>query len=37
LPLGHGSGKPKIAVNTGPFGETIANDLRPQQRQASES
>jgi alkanesulfonate monooxygenase len=37
LPLGHGSEKPKIAVNTGPFGETIANDLRPQQRQASES
>jgi alkanesulfonate monooxygenase len=37
LPLGHGSGKPAIAVNTGPFGETIANDLRPQQRQASES
>jgi alkanesulfonate monooxygenase len=37
LPLGHGSEKPAIAVNTGPFGETIANDLRPQQRQASES
>ena len=37
LPLGHGSIQPNVAVNTGPFGETIANDLRPQQRQASQS
>jgi alkanesulfonate monooxygenase len=28
---------PGIPVNTGPFGETIANDLRPQQRQAAQS
>jgi alkanesulfonate monooxygenase len=25
------------SINTGPFGETIANDLRPQQRHASQS
>jgi len=37
LPLGHGNEQTTIAVNTGPFGETIANDLRPQQRQASTS
>jgi alkanesulfonate monooxygenase len=37
LPLGHGNEQPTTAVNTGPFGETIANDLRPQQRQASAS
>jgi len=37
LPLGHGNEQPNIAVNTGPFGETIANDLRPQQRQVSAS
>jgi alkanesulfonate monooxygenase len=28
---------PGFPVNTGPFGETIANDLRPQQRQAAQS
>jgi alkanesulfonate monooxygenase len=27
----------ETAVNTGPFGETIANDLRPHQRQTSQS
>jgi len=24
-------------INTGPFGETIANDLRPHQRQTAQS
>jgi alkanesulfonate monooxygenase len=33
LPLGRGAAEIETAVNTGPFGETIANDLRPQQRQ----
>jgi alkanesulfonate monooxygenase len=37
LPLGQ-SGRPVNAVvNTGPFGETIANDLRPDQRQTAQS
>jgi alkanesulfonate monooxygenase len=30
LPLAHGSPEIKTAFNAGPFGETIANDLRPQ-------
>ena len=33
LPLNHGSSNVAPAFNAGPFGETIANDLRPQQRQ----
>jgi alkanesulfonate monooxygenase len=37
LPLGRGAVATETAVNTGPFGETIANDLRPQQRHASQS
>jgi alkanesulfonate monooxygenase len=36
LPLGR-AGQFETAVNTGPFGETIANDLRPHQRQTSQS
>jgi alkanesulfonate monooxygenase len=30
LPLARGRGRAPVAVNTGPFGETIANDVRPQ-------
>jgi alkanesulfonate monooxygenase len=30
LPLTHGNTETKTAFNAGPFGETIANDLRPQ-------
>jgi len=37
LPLAHRRGTIETAVNTGPFGETIANDVRPQQRQTSQS
>jgi alkanesulfonate monooxygenase len=33
----HQSGLEGGTMNTGPFGETIANDLRPAQRQASQS
>jgi alkanesulfonate monooxygenase len=29
--------RPVIPANTGPFGETIANDIRPEQRQAAQS
>lgn len=29
LPLSHAPDRPAIGVNTGPFGETIANELRP--------
>jgi alkanesulfonate monooxygenase len=37
LPMTSDQSRPGIPVNTGPFGETIANDLRPQQRQAAQS
>jgi alkanesulfonate monooxygenase len=30
LPLSHGGQQHAAPVNTGPFGETIANDIRPQ-------
>lgn len=33
LPLAHGEAHKAISVNTGPFGETIANDVRPRHRQ----
>ena len=35
LPLAHAPETETLAVNTGPFGETIANDIRPAARQAS--
>jgi alkanesulfonate monooxygenase len=35
LPLAHAPEAPALSVNTGPFGETIANDIRPAARQAS--
>ena len=35
LPLAHAPETPALAVNTGPFGETIANDIRPAARQVS--
>ena len=35
LPLAHAPEKAALSVNTGPFGETIANDIRPTTRQAS--
>jgi alkanesulfonate monooxygenase len=38
LPLAHGKAAHAGSVNTGPFGETIANDYRPElQKQASQS
>ena len=37
LPLAHPTPAQSPAVNTGPFGETIANDFRPVSRQASAS
>ena len=37
LPLGHGRKPADATFNTGPFGETIANDIRPHQRQAAQS
>jgi alkanesulfonate monooxygenase len=37
LPLRQSRAPAQAAVNTGPFGETIANDLRPQQRQTAQS
>jgi len=38
LPLSHGRSAHRGSVNTGPFGETIANDYRPEiQKQASQS
>jgi alkanesulfonate monooxygenase len=37
LPLRQASGQIETAINTGPFGETIANDWRPHQRQTSQS
>jgi alkanesulfonate monooxygenase len=35
LPLSHGPAAARLSVNTGPFGETIANDIRPSARQAA--
>ncbi|HMK80219.1 MAG TPA: FMNH2-dependent alkanesulfonate monooxygenase [Xanthobacteraceae bacterium] len=35
LPLAHGRHKEPARLNTGPFGETIANDIRPAQQAAS--
>lgn len=37
LPLNHGHTRPAGAVNMGPFGETIANVLRPAERRAGQS
>jgi alkanesulfonate monooxygenase len=37
LPITTQQSRPVIPANTGPFGETIANDVRPAQRQASQS
>lgn len=37
LPLAHGGARDAVSVNTGPFGETIANDIRPHQRQQAAS
>lgn len=35
LPLAHAPASARPSVNTGPFGETIANDIRPTARQAA--
>ena len=35
LPLAHGNAAREIAINTGPFGEIIANDLKPDERRAA--
>jgi alkanesulfonate monooxygenase len=37
LPLAHGRKAAPTRVNTGPFGETIANEHRPVHRQAAQS
>jgi alkanesulfonate monooxygenase len=37
LPVSADHPRPIIPANTGPFGETIANDLRPEQRQTAQS
>ena len=37
LPLAHPTARARLSINTGPFGETIANDYRPAARQASQS
>jgi alkanesulfonate monooxygenase len=37
LPLNHGKPSFNGVVNNGPFGETIANDLKPAQKQAASS
>jgi len=37
LPLTHGTRREAAQANTGPFGETIANDFRPVHRQAAQS
>jgi alkanesulfonate monooxygenase len=37
LPSSHAVAPPDVRVNTGPFGETIANDIRPLHRNASQS
>ena len=35
LPLAHGNAARDIAINTGPFGEIIANDLKPDKQRAA--
>ncbi|TIM66295.1 MAG: LLM class flavin-dependent oxidoreductase, partial [Mesorhizobium sp.] len=35
LPLAHAPERAELSVNTGPFGETIANEIRPAARRAS--
>ncbi len=35
LPLAHAPERAELSVNTGPFGETIANEIRPAARKAS--
>jgi alkanesulfonate monooxygenase len=35
LPLAHGKSRQSVRLNTGPFGETIANDFRPERARAS--
>jgi alkanesulfonate monooxygenase len=35
LPLAHQPAAARLSVNTGPFGEIIANDVRPTTRQAA--
>ena len=37
LPLAHGKTRHAQAVNTGPFGETIANEYRPEEKARSQS
>jgi alkanesulfonate monooxygenase len=37
LPLAHDTAKLRIEANMGPFGETIANVLRPTERRVSQS
>jgi alkanesulfonate monooxygenase len=37
LPLSQSSDAISTTINTGPFGETIANDVRPHQRQTAQS
>jgi alkanesulfonate monooxygenase len=37
LPISHAQSSVGVEVNTGPFGETIANDVRPLHRHASQS
>lgn len=37
LPLTHGKKAAAASINTGPFGETIANEYRPIQREAAQS
>ena len=35
LPLAHGNAARETAINTGPFGEIIANDLDPDKQRAA--
>jgi len=37
LPLGHGRERTKVAANMGPFGETIANVVRPTEKRVAQS
>ena len=37
LPLAHGKPRATTGVNTGPFGETIANEYRPEEKARSQS
>ncbi|WP_088348228.1 MULTISPECIES: FMNH2-dependent alkanesulfonate monooxygenase [Rhodomicrobium] len=37
LPLAHGKRRDAASVNTGPFGETIANDYRPEEKARAQS